>query len=122
MAGRTGCVGEGFQFALFLLFGGFGDVDFVKLGHSCGDGAGLAEDGDFKQTGVDGAREVGDLLQLEQRVSNPFRDSVVFSDPAARGHTRSFVCRISSGVFSSRLCAASILRLHSSMYFCISRI
>ena len=41
--------------------------------------------------------------------------------PAWEKLTKSFVCLISSGVFSNLLCAVSILRLHSSMYFCMSR-
>ena len=87
----------------------------------CGDGAGFAEDGDFEEASVDGAGEIGDLFELDSRVSTCRANLGFFACFAGR-HTRSFVCLISSGVFSSRLCAASILRLHSSIYFCISRI
>lgn len=57
-------VGEGFKFALFILFGGLCDVDLVEFRDGGGDGAGFAEDGDFKETSVDGTREVGDLFKL----------------------------------------------------------
>ena len=65
MPRRTRCVGKGFEFPLLLLFGRFSDVDFVELGDGRGDGAGFAEDGDFEETGVDGAGEIGDLFELD---------------------------------------------------------
>ena len=62
MTAGTGGVREGFEIAFFLLFGGFGDTDFVVLGHCERDGGGFAQDGDFKQAGVDGCGEVGYLF------------------------------------------------------------
>lgn len=115
-----GGVAERFQLALFFLFGGFGDADFVVFGDCEGDAGGFAEDGDFEEACVDAVGEVGDLFELEEGgnvlASGPFERVKV-----GQVRTRSLVCLISSGVFSSRLCAASILRLHSSMYFCMSR-
>ena len=57
---------QGFEFALFFLLAGFGDADFVEFGDGGSDGAGFAEDGDFEEAGVDGAREVGDLFELRK--------------------------------------------------------
>lgn len=65
MPRRTRRIGKGFEFTLLLLLGRFSDVDFVELGDGRGDGAGFAEDGDFEETGIDGAREVGDLFELD---------------------------------------------------------
>lgn len=62
-AGARG-IGQRFQLALFLLFAGFGGADFVELRVGGIDGAGFAEDADFEEAGVDGAREVGDLFEL----------------------------------------------------------
>jgi len=42
----------------------FGGADFEELGDCARDAAFFAEDGDFQEAGVDGAREVGDLFEL----------------------------------------------------------
>lgn len=118
-AGARG-VGQGFELALFFFFAGLGGADLVELGVCGVDGAGFAQDADFEEAGVDGAGEVGDLFELKVSAWCQFC-SVSPIDGASRRLTRALVCRISSGVFSKRRCAASILRLHSSMYFCMSR-
>lgn len=53
MARRAGGVGQGLELALFFLFGGFGDADFVVLRDGEGDAGGFAEDGDFEEARVD---------------------------------------------------------------------
>lgn len=72
-AGARG-VGQGFEVALFFFFAGLGGADFVEFGVGSVHGAGFAQDADFEEAGVDGAREVGDLFELRGSV----RLSVLF--------------------------------------------
>lgn len=50
----------------------------MEFRDGCGDGAGFAEDGDFEETGIDGAGEVGDLFELDLRVSDLWRVLKIF--------------------------------------------
>ena len=61
---RAAGVAQGFKLAFFVLFGSFGDTDFMMLGYGEGDVGSFAQDGDFKEAGVDGVCEVGYLFQL----------------------------------------------------------
>ncbi len=97
----TGRIRKGFEFSLLFFFGSLGDVYFMEFCDGCGDGAGFAEDGDFEEPGIDGAGEIGDLFELYSRVS--IRRAILGFFACFDGrHTRSLVCLISSGVFSSR--------------------
>lgn len=112
-------VGEGLELALTHLLLVLGGADLVQLVEGERDAAHLAEDGDLEEACVDGLGEVGDLLELWDRWFSHCLTTLAGTH--GRKRTRLFVCRISSGVFSSRRCAASIRRSHSSMYFCMSR-
>ena len=54
VARGTARFGERAEFALFVFLGGFGETDLVELGSGEGYAAGVAEDGDFEEAGVDG--------------------------------------------------------------------
>jgi hypothetical protein len=64
MARRTGGVGEGFEFALFLAFGLHGLLDAEEFFVGARYFGGAAEDFDFEEAGFDGFGEVGDLFEL----------------------------------------------------------
>ena len=64
MAGGTGGVGEGFEFALFIAFGLHGLFDAEEFFVGARDFGGFAEDFDLKEAGFDGFGEVGDLFEL----------------------------------------------------------
>ena len=128
VAGRAGGVLEVFELALAGLLLLLRCADFVELVESLCDGAGFAEDGDLQESAVDCVGEVGDLFELVGfALASLFLlyPLLLLSIWVLRGkekHTKLFVCRISSGVFSNRRCADSMRRSQSSMYFCISRI
>lgn len=69
MSRGTRRIRKGFKFSLLFFFGSLGDVYLMEFCDGCGDGAGFAEDGDFEESGVDGAGEIGDLFELCNRVS-----------------------------------------------------
>lgn len=117
MTGRTRGILKVLQFPLIGLFLVLGGADLMQFVERDGHGTGLAEDGDFEKSRVDGFGEIRDLFELQSMsIHTPYRQQL------GKCLTKLLVCRISSGVFSNRRWAESILRSQSSMYFCISRI
>lgn len=113
----TGCILQVFEIALDSLLLVLCGADLVHLIQGQCDRARLAEHRDFEKARVDGVVQVGNLFQLERSQSGALQGCLRWTIE----RTRLLVCWISSGVFSSRRWAVSILRSQSSMYFCMSR-
>jgi len=68
MAGRARGVRQRFELSFLVFFRSFRSADLIELLDGEIDGTRFAEDRDFKEAGIYGARVVGDLLELHQSI------------------------------------------------------
>ena len=121
---------KGTELALFLFLGSLGGSDLIEFCDGGGDGARFAEDGDFEESSIYSAREVGDLFELCIDMSAGFLRAVLKEQ--SRVLERSFVLFrpvFSQASSAQRQCVDCIRRctsacracshIRNQIYFCL---